>query len=60
MALGGPVVVLFGEHGAYEADDGVVVGEDANDIGPALYLFVDPLQRVGRPDLAASARRGKR
>jgi hypothetical protein len=39
VALGGPVVVLFGQHGTDEADNGVVVGEYANDIGPALDLL---------------------
>ena len=40
------------EDGADEAEDGGVVGEDADDVGAALDLFVDPLERVRRPDLA--------
>jgi hypothetical protein len=31
-----PFVVLLEEDGADEPDDGVVVGEDADDLGPAL------------------------
>jgi hypothetical protein len=29
----GPFVVLFGQHGADEADDRAAVGEDADDVG---------------------------
>ena len=32
--------------GANEPDDGIVVGEDADDIGAALDLAVEPLERV--------------
>jgi hypothetical protein len=32
----GPVVVDLAEHRTDQADDGVTVGEDANDIGAAL------------------------
>ena len=28
-----------------------MVGEDTDDVGAALDLFVEPLERVGRPDL---------
>lgn len=53
MALCGPVVVLFGQHGPYEADNGIVIGENTHDIGPALDLslvtrsngFVDQILR---------------
>jgi len=35
-----PVVVLLGEHGADEADDGWVVGEDLHDVGASFdFLF---------------------
>ena len=37
-ALDGPFVVLFEEEGADQADDGVVVGEDADDVGAPLDL----------------------
>jgi hypothetical protein len=36
-------VVDVGQDGADEADDGGGVGEHAHDAGPALDLFVDPL-----------------
>lgn len=39
----GPLVVLFCEHGAAEADDGLAVREDTNDVGPAPALFVESL-----------------
>jgi len=45
-----PFVVLFHRRGADEADHGGVVGQDAHDVGAALELFVDPLERVDRPD----------
>jgi len=35
-----PFVVLFGQHGADEADQGGAVGEDAYDIGAPADLFV--------------------
>jgi hypothetical protein len=39
MALGdGPVVVLFEEDGADEADDRGGVGDDAHDVGAALVI----------------------
>jgi hypothetical protein len=38
-----PFVVLFGEHGADEAGDGVAVGEDADDVGAAADLGVESL-----------------
>jgi len=39
----GPLVVLFGEDGADEADQSVAVGEDADDVGAAADLAVEPL-----------------
>jgi acetylornithine deacetylase/succinyl-diaminopimelate desuccinylase-like protein len=41
-----------GQHGPDEADDRGLVGEDPDDAGAALDLLVQPLQGVGRPDLA--------
>jgi len=38
----GPFVVLFGQHGADETDDGVAVGEDPDGVGTAADLFVEP------------------
>ena len=42
-----PLVVLLHEDGADEADDGRLVREDADDIGPALHFLVQALQWVG-------------
>jgi hypothetical protein len=33
---------LFGQHGADEADQGVAVGEDPDDVGAAADLLVEP------------------
>ena len=43
-----PFVVLLEQDGANEADDAVFVGEDADDIGAALDLLVQPLEGIGR------------
>jgi len=43
--------VLFGEHGADEADEGVTAGEDADDVGAAADLAVEPFLGVVGPDL---------
>jgi len=51
VAGDGPLVVLFGEDGADEADDRGAVGEDADDVGAAADLFVEPLERVVAPEL---------
>lgn len=45
-ALDGPFVVLFEQQRADETDDGVVVGEDADDVGPPLDFAVEALDRV--------------
>ena len=50
-ALHGPFVVLLHQDRADEADYGVVVGKDADDIGPPLDLAVEPLDGIGRADL---------
>ncbi len=43
--------VLFdGQHG-HEAQQALVVGEDADDVGAAADLAVEALQRVGGPQL---------
>jgi hypothetical protein len=56
----GPVVVLVEQDGADEADDGGVVGEDADHVAAAFDLLVDPLERVRRRERApvASGERG--
>ena len=47
----GPFVVLLGQDGADEADDRVPVGEDADHVGAAADLLVEPFVGVVRPDL---------
>lgn len=47
-----PFVVLFGQHGPDQADDGGPVGEDAHDISPAPNLSIEALLRIIRPNLA--------
>ena len=37
----GPFVVLLGEHGADQADEGLAVGEEAQDVGAAADLAVE-------------------
>jgi hypothetical protein len=44
--------VLFGQDRAHEADQGVAVGEDPDDIGAAPDFFVEPLLGVVGLDLA--------
>ena len=39
-----PLVVLFEEHGADQPGNAGLVREDADDIGPPLDLFVQPLK----------------
>ena len=48
----GPFVVLLGEDGAHEADQGVAVGEDADDVGAPPDFAVEAFLGVVRPDLA--------
>jgi len=45
--IDGPLVILFEHQGSDEADDGLVVGKDPDDVGAPLDLLVDPFQRVG-------------
>ena len=52
MAPGdGPLVAGLEHERADEADDGVVVGKDPDDVGAALDLAVDALKGVCRRDL---------
>jgi hypothetical protein len=46
-----PLVVLLEQHRADEALYRSLVGEDPDDIGSALYLSIEPLQRVRAVDL---------
>jgi hypothetical protein len=48
----GPFVVLLGEHGADQADEGGPVGKDADDVGAAADLAVQSFLGVVGPDLA--------
>jgi hypothetical protein len=52
-AFGGdlPLVVGLDQDGAGQAEQGGGVGEDADDVGAAFDFLVEPLERVGRPDL---------
>ena len=45
-ALLGPFVVLLGQDGADEPDNGASVGEDADDVGAAADLAVEALVGV--------------
>jgi hypothetical protein len=45
------VVLLDGEHRG-QADQALVVGEDADDVGAPADLAVEALKRIGRADLA--------
>jgi hypothetical protein len=46
-----PLVVLLDDDAGGEPDQGSVVGEDADDVGAAADLAVDPLERVRRAEL---------
>jgi hypothetical protein len=46
----GPFVVLFGEHGADQADQGGPVGKDADDVGAAADLAVQSFLGLLDPD----------
>lgn len=50
-SLDGPFIVLFEQERADEPDDGVIVGEDADNLGAPLDLAVETLDRVGRMKL---------
>ena len=46
-----PFVVLFDHDAGGEPDQRAIVGEDADDVGAAADLAVDPFERVGRAQL---------
>lgn len=52
-----PFVVKFGQDGGGEPIEGSGVGEDLDDVGPPFDLPVQPLQRIGGPDLLPVGRR---
>ena len=41
-----PFIVCLQQHGADQANDGAFVGKDADDLGAALDLAVEPFERV--------------
>src|SRR6516165_7278259 len=42
-----PFIILLEQYRANQSNDGGLIGEDADDIGAAFDLFVEPLERVG-------------
>ncbi len=49
----GPFVVLFGQYDADQTDQRVAVGEDADDIGAAQDLLIEPLLGIVGLDLVS-------
>ena len=58
--MGGSHIVLLGEHSTNETDDRSVVREDLHDGRASFDLFVQPFERVVRPDLAPMIRPERR
>src|SRR5215469_3233031 len=56
-ALNWPFIVLLEQDRTDETCDGLIIGEDADDIGAALDLAVQPFDRVCRVQLGPSRRR---
>lgn len=54
-ACDGLLVVLLKHQRTDEANDGVVIGKDADDIRPPLHLFVQPLKGIGGMELVPVA-----
>jgi hypothetical protein len=50
-ALHGPFVVLFEQDSADQSDNGILVVEDADDLGAALDFAVDAFEWIGRVQL---------
>ena len=59
-ALCCPFIVLLEEEGADEPDHGGFVREDADDIGAAFDLAIEPFERVGIGYASLAFRRGGR
>jgi hypothetical protein len=55
--LDGPFIVLLEQDRADGADDGVLIGEDADHLGAPLDLAVEALNRVSRVQLGSMLRR---
>src|SRR6266850_8450049 len=47
-----PFIVLLEQYRANQPNDGGFIGEDADDVGAPLDLFVEPLERVGAVQFA--------
>lgn len=56
-ALDSPFIILFEEDGADELGDRRFVGEEADDLRPALDLAVEPLRQIRRMELGAMLHR---
>ena len=54
-----PLVVGLQQHGADQADDGALVGKDADNIGAPFDLLVQPFQRVCADGSCCGAATGK-
>ena len=52
-ALDGPFIVLFQQQCADQAHHRLFVGEDPDDLAAALYLAVEPFERIGGMQLGA-------
>ena len=50
-ALHGPFIVLLEQDRTDQSGDGILVGEDADNVSAPLDLSVEPFQRVGAVDL---------
>ncbi len=53
----GPLVVLLGEYRADEADEGVAVGEEPDDVGAPADFAVEPFDRYLEPLAGCPGRR---
>jgi hypothetical protein len=53
--LDGPLIIMFEKERADEPDDGVIVGEDTDDLGPTLDLAVRSLDGFVECNLAQGA-----
>ena len=58
-ALDGPLIVLFKQNCADEADNGLVVREDADDFGTPLALAIEALNGICRMQFGAMLLGGK-
>ena len=59
-SLDRPLIVLFKQQCADEADDGGFIGEDADDLAATFGFAVEPFERVGIGYAVAGFRRVRR